>query len=272
MAGRTYRPKTFDPNSKKPFAISRSKIDIFSECPRCAYLDMRLGVKRVQGPTFTLNNAVDNLLKKEFDIHRAKGEPHPMMAHYKIDAVPFEHQDMDKWRHNFTGVRTVHEESGFEVFGAVDDIWINTKGTLHVVDYKATAKNEGPSSVEDLYPSYKRQMDVYQWLLRQNGFDVSDIGYFVYVNGRKDERAFDGKLEFDTALISYEGNDAWVTPALVKLREVLSKDTVPEVGVAFDGVSPCEYCTYRENAGKKIRGLYTEKEKLSQKEGKPTLF
>jgi 2-isopropylmalate synthase len=28
--------------------------------------------------------------------------------------------------------------------------------------------------------SYKRQMDVYQWLLRQNGLKVSNTGYFVY--------------------------------------------------------------------------------------------
>lgn len=33
---------------------------------------------------------------------------------------------------------------------------------------------------QDWQIGYKRQMEVYQWLLRQNGCTVSDIGYFVY--------------------------------------------------------------------------------------------
>ena len=34
---------------------------------------------------------------------------------------------------------------------------------------------------------------MYQWILRQNGFNVSNIGYFVYVNG--DQHFEDGMLE-----------------------------------------------------------------------------
>jgi len=61
------RQKTFDGASKEPFKVSRSKIELFTQCPRCAYLDLKLGVKRPETPTFTLNNAVDALLKREFD-------------------------------------------------------------------------------------------------------------------------------------------------------------------------------------------------------------
>jgi hypothetical protein len=66
---------------------------------------------------------VDQLLKREFDSWREKGETHPLMAEYGIDAVPFAHEKLDDWRHNFTGVRHNHEASGFLVYGAVDDIW-----------------------------------------------------------------------------------------------------------------------------------------------------
>src|SRR5512141_730778 len=92
------RQSTFDPSSAEPFRISRSKIDLFSECPRCAYLDMRLGVKRPSMPAFTLNNAVDELLKREFDIHRAKGTKHPLVEKYGLDAVPLVDERMDEWR------------------------------------------------------------------------------------------------------------------------------------------------------------------------------
>src|SRR3989338_756054 len=88
----------YDPKSKTPFKLSRSKIDDFITCPRCFYIDRRLGVGRPPGYPFSLNIAVDALLKKEFDIHRAKNMTHPMMKAYGIDAVPFQHEKMDEWR------------------------------------------------------------------------------------------------------------------------------------------------------------------------------
>ena len=93
-------------------------------------------------------------------------------------------------------------------------MWVNPEGEFIVVDYKATSKKIGPSSEDDLYDQYKRQMEIYQWLFRQNDFKVSPTGYFVYVNGKSDAKAFDGKLEFDVELIPYTGNDTWVEPAV----------------------------------------------------------
>src|SRR3989344_7993364 len=67
----------FNPSSGEPYKVSRSKIDLFTECERCAYLDMRLGGKRPSMPAFPLNNAGDELLKPEFDVHRVRGGKHP---------------------------------------------------------------------------------------------------------------------------------------------------------------------------------------------------
>ena len=36
----------------------------------------------------------------------------------------------------------------------------------------------------------KRQMEVYQWLFRRENFPVSDLGYFLYVNGIKGDNDF----------------------------------------------------------------------------------
>ena len=72
--------------------LSRSKIELFNECPRCFYLDNKLGTARPRGPAFTINIAVDTLLKKEFDLHRADGSAHSLMKHYGVDAVPFDQQ------------------------------------------------------------------------------------------------------------------------------------------------------------------------------------
>ena len=84
--------------------LSRSKIGLFQECPRCFYIDNKLGTARPPGFPFNLNSAVDALLKKEFDIHRAGKSTHPLLKHYKLDAVPFQHPKMDIWRENFKGI------------------------------------------------------------------------------------------------------------------------------------------------------------------------
>src|ERR1035437_7135483 len=80
--------------------LSRSKIDLFLECPRCFYIDNKLGVKRVPGFPFSINSAVDHLLKQEFDIYRAKNEQHPLKKEYGIDPKPVYHNDIDEWRRN----------------------------------------------------------------------------------------------------------------------------------------------------------------------------
>lgn len=223
--------------------LSRSKIDLFVNCPRCFYIDNKLGVARPPGFPFNLNSAVDHLLKKEFDIHRAGKTPHPLMKSYGVDAVPFQHADLDTWRDNFKGVSCEHKPTSFTVSGAVDDVWVNPKGELIVVDYKATSKDDEITALDqDWHDGYKRQMEVYQWLLRQNGFKVSDTGYFVYANGIRDKKAFDGKLEFEVTLIAHQGDDSWVEKTLTDIKTCLESESIPSVGKG------CEYCAYREAA------------------------
>lgn len=229
----------FDPNSNAPFTVSRSGIDLFKNCPRCFYLEKRLGTGRPPGYPFSLNSAVDALLKKEFDIHRANGSAHPLMKTYGIDAVPFGHAELDAWRDSLRrGVQYLHEPTSLLIRGGIDDVWINGQGELHVVDYKATAKNSEVNLDAEWQEGYKRQMEVYQWLFRMNGFKVSKTGYFVYCNGRTDKAAFDGKLEFDVKIIPYTGEDAWVDATLMSIKKCLLSDNVP------DAAEDCDYCAY----------------------------
>ena len=113
----------YDPSSDKPFKLSRSKLDLFIECPRCFYIDRRLGVGRPPGFPFNLNSAVDTLLKKEFDIHRRAGSQHPLLERYGVDAVPVDHEKLNEWRENFKGVTFHHRETNLIITGAIDDLW-----------------------------------------------------------------------------------------------------------------------------------------------------
>ncbi len=241
-----YKKKLFEPASKAPFKLSRSKIDLFIECPRCFYLDRRLGVSRPQGFPFNLNSAVDHLLKKEFDAHRKAKTAHPLMLTFHIDAIPFSHAEIDTWRENFVGVQHLHEKTNLLIFGAVDDVWVNPEGELIVVDYKSTSKESEVNLDAEWQGGYKRQMEVYQWLLRQNGFKVSDTGYFVYANGRRDLDSFNARLEFDIKVIPYEGDGKWIEKTLILIKKCLMDERVPSPS------DNCEYCRYRTDAGKAL--------------------
>ncbi len=212
------------------------------QCPRCFWLDVRLKISRPNSPPFNINKAIDALMKREFDVYRSKGEAHPIMLDNQIKAVPFAHADLDKWRENFVGVVALHEPTNLHVFGAVDDVWVNNDGKLIVVDYKATAKDREVSIDSDWQVSYKRQMEVYQWLLRQNGFQVSSTGYFVYTNGRSDLDGFYDRVEFRTKLIPYTGDDSWVEPTLHAMKACM-EGGMPPVGMAAMG-GDCDFCTY----------------------------
>ena len=105
-------------------------------------------------------------------------------------------------------------------------------------DYKATSKNGRVNIDAPWQKSYKRQMEMYQWLLRGNGLTVSKTGYFVYCNGKRDRPGFSGRLEFDIDVIPYDGDAGWVEECILKARECLMQDEIPSATAA------CDYCTY----------------------------
>ncbi len=239
-----YGSRTYEPNAASPFKISRTKIQYFLECPRCFYLDRRLGIARPSGPGFSLNSAVDTLLKREFDQLRRQGLSHELMKRYGVEAVPYVHQDLDVWRENFIGKQYLHEPTNLIVYGAVDDIWINPKGELIIVDYKSTS-TENEISLEDHWKQgYKKQLEIYQWIFRQSGFSVSKTAYIVYANAMKNRPAFDGMLEFTLSLHPHVGDDSWIESTIFDIKKCLDFARAPNPN------KECEFCSYRAKAGK----------------------
>jgi len=192
----------------------------------------------------TLAVATDALLKNEFDTIRGNDDVHPLWKEYGLNVRAFDHPNIDIWRSNFKGCRVLHAETNLEIFGAVDDVWQNRNtGELHIVDYKSTS-NKGDPTIDGggWSDSYKRQMEIYQWLFRQSGFEVSNTGYFLYVNGSKEGTFYDatlgGIMRFSTTLIPYEGDGSWLPDILLQVRSCLEGEVAP-------GPSEnCDICSY----------------------------
>jgi hypothetical protein len=220
-------------------------------------MDRRLGLGKPSIPAFTLNSAVDNLFKNEFDLLRKKGEAHQLMKQYKVDAVPFKHKDLPLWRgevERYSGAKVLHEKTNLIIDGLVDDIWENKKGELLIVDYKSTSTQRKIDLNDKWKQGYKRQMEVYQWIFKELGYKVNNVGYFVYANADKNKPKFDAKLEFSVEIISYKGNSEWVEPVLMKMKRCLDSDKIPPPGKDDQGIT-CEYCDYKKLSAQTVARL-----------------
>ena len=244
--------RIFKYNKKiKPFRLSRSKFSDFLTCKRCFYLDQVEGLKYLDSIPFTLNNAVDDLCKKEFDYHRAEQTPHPIMKKYKLNAVPFKHKDIEKWQNSRNqGVEYIHPELNLKLAGGIDDVWQNldTK-ELIVVDYKAQSKSEEKKLegyLEDVYhEGYKLQLDFYKYLFEKNGFKVQKKGYFVVYNATKEREEFENKLEFTCDLIPYDTDSTHIEDKIIEMKKLMEGKEIPAMN------KYCQNCNYI-NAGSKF--------------------
>jgi hypothetical protein len=234
------------PGQEEPYKISRAKIEDFIRCPRCFVLETKHGVKRPKSIPFTLNNAVDSLLKKEFDIYRRRAEVPPIVAAAGLDLVPFSHPELEQWRENFTGIRYETEDGRFLVTGAVDDLWVDSNGVITVVDYKATGRPEAVTSLPEggFNDSYRRQLEIYQWLLRKNGFEVSDTAYWLYTTATQKQDGFNNALQFESHLVSHQGDTNWIGVTLDSIYRNLNE---PEVAGPSDDCDLCRYFDQRAN-------------------------
>lgn len=228
-------------------ALSRTAIEQHLKCPLCFYLHRKVGVRPPAMIPLTLAVATDALLKNEFDAIRGTDATHPIWEREGLRVRAFDHPEINAWRNNRKGIRVAHA-SGVEVYGSVDDVWQDLdSGVLHIVDYKSTSKKDEPSIEGGFGDSYKRQMEIYQWLFREAGHPVSPTGYFLYVNGSKQGTFYpngdaEGVMRFASTLIPYEGNPDWVDRAIWDAVNCLEQDVIPSSG---EGCDNCRYFAER---------------------------
>jgi CRISPR/Cas system-associated exonuclease Cas4 (RecB family) len=193
---------------------------------------------------FTLNNAVDALCKKEFDYHRENQTPHPIMVKNNINAVPYQHEDIEKWQDALSrGIDYVHPELNLKLAGGIDDVWLNKDtNKLIMADYKAQSKSAErkiDGYLEDVYhEGYKLQLDFYRYLFEKNGFEVQTTAYFVVYNATLERDSFDNKLEFTSDLVAYETDTSHIEEKIIEMKKLMDGGQIP-------GPTPhCQNCNY----------------------------
>lgn len=236
----------FKPDHPAPYELSRGKVEKFISCKACFWLDRVAGIKDIDSPSFTINTTTDILLKRDADRVRGKSSLPLWEANGLGHLIPFEHEHLENWTksqqfgQDATFFNYDHPDTNIRFGGGLDDVFQNTlTGQLHIVDYKSTAQGtrspgayeKKPVTLDEPWKAgYKRQMDMYVWVMRRRGFDVSDTGYFVYVdaqhkdiNGMLNDQSDPHKawMLFDASIIAYEADTSWVDGKLLEIKNFL---------------------------------------------------
>ena len=220
------------------FKVSRSDLALFCECPRCYYNKKFLKISPPAGLPFVINNAIDRVLKDEFDNYRNTQKPHHEFINHKIEnLLPYNGSEFLGYRNK--GIEYHDMYSNLVLFGKLDDVWIDPETeNLYIADYKATSKKE----LNEIHPAFKMQMDIYCFIAQKVDDRFQDKTYFFYKNF---VRGKDMKLShFETDIISYDANTSWVEKKLFELKELLIE------GFAPDPSENCKNCNYHKKLQK----------------------
>ena len=225
--------------------ISRSGLKLFLECPRCFWLDVHHKIKRPPGYPFTLSIAVDYLVKLEFDGYREKGTLPPVLKKFGIKGAQlYSGEHLSEWRNNFKGVAHYNEDLNVILYGAVDDVLEYSDGSLAVIDYKSSGARE-----ITIYDDYQKQMDVYNYILNQKGYQTQAEAYFIFYKVIKQgETAFNNALKFTEEVREVKVNTQWVEPTLERAVETARSETVPAPGIGGKN-GHCDHCHYVKLSG-----------------------
>ena len=161
-----------------PYTFSPSSLSLLKDCPRCFWLHFNKNIKRPQGIFPSLPSGMDRILKQHFDAFMKKGELPPELK--LKDVKLFDDQALlSAWRNNFKGIPWT-DKKGNVFRGAIDNIL--QKGTkLIVLDYKT----RGYPLKADTHEHYQDQMDIYNLLLRKNGYKTEDYAYLLFYHPHK---------------------------------------------------------------------------------------
>lgn len=228
--------------------LSWSDIKIFMQCKRCFFNEKELRVKRPVSDSegFALTKGIDSLLKKEFDQYRAQGIAHPVMPDDQV-LKPLRHKKLKKWQTGWSvqdrkkyGIQFQNVWENWLVSGAVDDIWINDKNELVIVEYKTIATPILYSDFSNIsyLPEYKKQVEFYAWIFKKNNYAVCSTSYLLFCNALVNKESLNWNLEFEPYLLAHKIDDSWVQRTIYDALKCLQEGVQPVAG------ANCKTCKY----------------------------
>ena len=204
------------------------------DCPRCFWLHFNKGIKRPRGIFPSLPSGMDRILKEHFDAFMEKGEVPPELEEIEDGIRLFDDVELlGLWRNNFKGIQW-EDKDGNRLRGAVDNILQKGK-KLIVLDYKT----RGYPLKEDTAAYSQDQLNLYNFLLRKNGYKTENYAYLLFYHPNKVSKK--GDIAFHTDLVKMKTS--------VKDAENIVKNALALLGGDMpEHAEKCEYCKWAEKS------------------------
>jgi len=149
-------------------SLSASSLNLFLDCPRCFWLYVNNGIKRPSIPVATITTGLDRVIKEYFNLYRPKGILPPFLENKVlgklISSLP------KKGRLEFIDNKI---EAG--LVGYLDECLDLGNNFYAALDHKTRG-----TKPEKTHQAHQFQMDVYTFLLEQNGFPTKRLAYLIY--------------------------------------------------------------------------------------------
>ena len=212
--------------------LSPSSLSLYMECPKCFWLQKINGIHRPQ-QIFALQSNFDRILKPYFDKFRKEGKLPPEL-NGKVEGKLFEDQELlEKWRNALRPtLKYKHpRREGFFLAGGLDDCLFD--GRYYIpVDFKTT----GSSSFEENSEKYyQHQLDIYNFLLTESGYETKGLAYLVYYKPK--EVSGEGLMKFQITVKKMETDHKRALRLFEDAIELLE-------GPMPKSHSDCQFCSW----------------------------
>lgn len=186
--------------------LSASTLSLFKECPRCFWLQLKVGVHRPKTIFPSLPGGMDGVIKIYFDQFRGTKEGLPPEISGKVEGKLVADQPLlNGWRSRTGGLRYFDKKLNTKLIGLLDDCLVVEEGgpspakagSGRVARYYVPLdyKTRGYAPKEDSSGFYQHQLDIYEWLLHENGYKTKGVGFLVYYHPVEVRR--DGVVQFE---------------------------------------------------------------------------
>lgn len=216
------------------YKLSPSRMNLFFECERCFWLQVNRKIKRPSGPFPSLPSGVDQKVKNHFDRFRGTEESPPELE--DNDLTLLEDSDfLDKARSWRTEPKLRLNDLNVILRGGVDDLLRDENGNIVVMDYKT--RGYPPKKDSGAPDYYRRQVNLYSLILRENGYKTADYGLILYFYPEKFTK--EGDFLFHTEIRKVEVN-------MEKARLMVENAVNTLKGEIPEHSENCDFCEWNQ--------------------------
>jgi hypothetical protein len=202
------------------------------ECPKCFWLQKINGIHR-PSQVFALQSNFDRILKPYFDKFRKEKKLPPELIG-KVEGMLFSDQELlEKLRNPLKPTlkyrHPIHEN--FILVGGIDDCLFDGKYYIPI-DFKTTGSSNFEENSEKYY---QHQLDIYSFLLSENGYETKGIAYLIYY--KPEEVVEEGLMKFQIVVKKMETDHKRALRLFEDAIDVLN-NPMPK------SHSSCQYCSW----------------------------